>query len=178
MTLSNKRQLFVNEYLRDFNATQAAIRAGYSPRSARSQGNRLLTKDDISTAIKAIIDEKAMTADEVLLRLADMGRGDLADLMELTTAGFTIQLMIQNDAGQWIPNPKTKLIKKIKQKVTTYLGKKEDSEDREIIETELELYDAQAALALLGKHHSLFIDRTDITSGGEKINVILKGKDD
>lgn len=49
--LTAKQALFVKEYLIDLNATQAAIRAGYSERTARSQGQRLLTKDDIKKAI-------------------------------------------------------------------------------------------------------------------------------
>lgn len=51
--LSPKRQKFVREYLIDLNATQAAIRAGYSARTARMAGSRLLTNDDV----KAVIDE-------------------------------------------------------------------------------------------------------------------------
>ena len=51
MYVNNRQQLFVTEYLKDLNATQAAIRAGYSERTARSQGQRLLTKVDIKNAI-------------------------------------------------------------------------------------------------------------------------------
>ena len=49
--LSLRRQRFVAEYLHDLNATQAAIRAGYSPATAKSQGSRLLTFVDVSSAI-------------------------------------------------------------------------------------------------------------------------------
>jgi phage terminase small subunit len=50
--LSAKRQAFVAEYLKDFNASAAAIRAGYSPRTARSQAADLLTKPNIAKAIR------------------------------------------------------------------------------------------------------------------------------
>jgi phage terminase small subunit len=163
LALSNKQQAFINEYLVDRNATRAAIRAGYSEKGARVQGHRLLTDANVSAEIKARVDEKAMTANEVLERLADMARGDISDLMALTPSGFTFELMVKDKDGNLIPNPKTKLIKKIKQKVTTILGKKEDDEDREIIETEIELYDAQAALVQLGKHHKLFTDQVQIS---------------
>ena len=46
-----RQRLFVQEYLLDLSATQAAIRAGYSPKTARSQGQRLLTKPDVRKAI-------------------------------------------------------------------------------------------------------------------------------
>src|SRR5665648_22089 len=46
-----RQRLFCQEYLLDLSATQAAIRAGYSPKTARSQGQRLLTKPDVRKAI-------------------------------------------------------------------------------------------------------------------------------
>lgn len=53
MKLTPKQQRFVEEYLVDLNATQAAIRAGYSAKTARAQGQRMLTKVDIEEAIQA-----------------------------------------------------------------------------------------------------------------------------
>jgi hypothetical protein len=46
----NKQERFVEEFLIDLNATQAAIRAGYSEKTAKSQGQRLLTNVDIAAA--------------------------------------------------------------------------------------------------------------------------------
>ena len=177
MALSNRQRAFINEYLRDFNGTRAAIRAGYSENGARVRGSELLSNSNIAAEIKARIDEQAMSSDEVLQRLADMARGDVADLMALTTMGYEFELMVKDENGDLVPNPKTKLIKKIKQKVTTIMPRNESGDEREIIETELELYDAQAALALLGKYHSLFIDRQDITSDGKRIRVTVGGDD-
>jgi hypothetical protein len=51
--MTDKQQRFVAEYLKDLNATQAAIRAGYSPKAANREGARLLSKVDISAAIVA-----------------------------------------------------------------------------------------------------------------------------
>jgi phage terminase small subunit len=51
MTLTAKQQRFVSEYLIDLNATQAAIRAGYSPETAYSQGARLLKNVEVEAAI-------------------------------------------------------------------------------------------------------------------------------
>jgi len=53
MTLTPKQQRFVEEYLVDFNATQAAIRAGYSKKTAYSQGERLLRHVDVAAAVEA-----------------------------------------------------------------------------------------------------------------------------
>jgi phage terminase small subunit len=51
MPLNPKQEHFVAEYLIDLNATQAAIRAGYSKKTAKSQGQRLLTNVDIAAAV-------------------------------------------------------------------------------------------------------------------------------
>jgi phage terminase small subunit len=50
--MTAQRKIFCHEYVKDFNATQAAIRAGYSKRSAKSCGQRLLTFDDVNKYIK------------------------------------------------------------------------------------------------------------------------------
>ena len=55
LILNSKQQLFISEYHTDFNATQAAIRAGYSVRSAGSIANELLKKPDIQQALQATI---------------------------------------------------------------------------------------------------------------------------
>ena len=61
--LAPRRQRFVEEYLVDANATQAAIRAGYSPKTAHVQGSRLLTDVKVRTSI-----------DEGLARLSERAR--------------------------------------------------------------------------------------------------------
>lgn len=52
--MNARQKLFVEEYLKDLNATQAAIRAGYSERTAYSQGQRLLKNVEIKNAIKEV----------------------------------------------------------------------------------------------------------------------------
>ncbi len=53
MSLTPKQARFVEEYLIDLNATQAAIRAGYSKKTAYSQGQRLLKKVEVAAYIQA-----------------------------------------------------------------------------------------------------------------------------
>lgn len=160
MALSNKQLAFVNEYLVDFNATQAAIRAGYSERSAYSIGWENLRKPEIIAAVR----EKAMSAEEVLMRLSDIARGDFADIFDITQLGFVIDLAKAKE------NDKTKLIKKIKQRTTiTTRG----DEETEIHDIEVELYSAQEALNTLGKYHKLFVERQEITGAdGGALEVI------
>jgi hypothetical protein len=72
-----KQQRFVEEYTVDFNATQAAIRAGYSERTAYSQGQRLLKDVEIDAAIQQRITALQMSADEAAIRMADAARFDI-----------------------------------------------------------------------------------------------------
>jgi phage terminase small subunit len=68
--LTPKQSMFVKEYLVDLNATQAAIRAGYSAKTAGSVGNENLQKPEIATAIQAAMDKRSqkteITAEYVL----------------------------------------------------------------------------------------------------------------
>ena len=70
MTLNDQQQRFVEEYLIDLNATQAAVRAGYSEKTAKQQGSRLLTNVDVQNAVRAAQEERsertAITQDYVL----------------------------------------------------------------------------------------------------------------
>lgn len=76
--LKNKRhEKFCHEYIKDMNATQAAIRTGYSEKTAKMQGSRLMTNDDIKSRVAEIRDaylnENIMTARQVeyeLIRIA------------------------------------------------------------------------------------------------------------
>jgi phage terminase small subunit len=74
MALRPKQRRFVEEYLVDLNATQAALRAGYSPHTVNQQGPRLLVNVGIQAAIQAAMAARSaqtgITADQVLHELA------------------------------------------------------------------------------------------------------------
>jgi phage terminase small subunit len=78
--LTAKQELFVQEYLVDLNATRAAIRAGYSAKTAASQGERLLRNVEIQAAIAERMKERGerttVTADRVLLEAARLALFD------------------------------------------------------------------------------------------------------
>lgn len=78
LTLRQKR--FADEYLLDTNATQAAIRAGYSEKTAYSQGQRLLKKVELQTYIEEQLEkmhnEKIADASEVMIYLTSVLRGE------------------------------------------------------------------------------------------------------
>ena len=84
--MTPKQQRFVEEYLIDLNATQAAIRAGYSAKTASSQGERLLRNVEVMRAVAeakaARSEETGINAAWVLKRLADEAFADMADLYD------------------------------------------------------------------------------------------------
>lgn len=86
MALTAKQQRFVAEYLIDLNATQAAIRAGYSAKTAYSVGHENLKKPEIQAGIQAAMNARSerteINADWVLKRLARDATADLADLYD------------------------------------------------------------------------------------------------
>ena len=135
MALSKKRQVFIEEYLRCWNQTEAARQAGY--KNPEVMGCRLMKVQCVADAITARIEEKAMSADEVLLRLAEQARGDISDFLG-DTGGI-----------DW---------EKVKEKgylIKSILHRKGQ-------QSKIELYDSQAALTWLGKHHRLFVERREI----------------
>lgn len=175
--LTKKQKVFVIEYLRCFNAARSARLAGYSARTAYASGPALLKLPHIKAAIDEALAERQMGADEVKILLTDMARGDIGAFLDVSSVAWNIDLLqrdengelLRDEKGRVVKRPETKLIKKMKQKVTTIQARNKDGEDREIIETEIELYDAQAALEKIGKYHGLFDTKIDLTSKGEKI---------
>ena len=84
--LKRRAQLFVSEYLKDLNGTQAAIRAGYSPATARIHASKMLANVSISTAIREaqdkILKENHITVSRIVRELALIAFFDPASLYD------------------------------------------------------------------------------------------------
>lgn len=85
--LTDKQLLFATEYIKTANATQAALKAGYSENSARQQGSRLLSNVNVSQYIQQHMEQKnnntIATADEVLQYLTRVMNGEEKDAFGL-----------------------------------------------------------------------------------------------
>lgn len=145
--LTAKQKRFIDEYLIDLNATQAAIRAGYSPDSAKEIASENLTKPNIADAIaKAMALRSRRTGinqDRVLLELAKIAFLNPVDVINMDSA--TIIDEASRDDTAAIASVKVKRI---------------PTEDGDITEREVKTYDKIKALELLGKHLSLW-DKSD-----------------
>ena len=93
--LSRKRRRFVEEYVVDWNGTQAAIRAGYSAKTAAAQANRLLRKveilEELDRRVKRIADGAEVRAARILRELARVAFADLRDIVEWGPDGVTLR---------------------------------------------------------------------------------------
>ncbi len=146
MALTLKQQKFIDAYLGEANgnATKAAQLAGYAgnDESIRVEGSRLLTNANVRAEIEKRFKENCMGAKEVLGRLADQARGAGAYIdtsLGKSKPFFDVERMVRDGKGH--------LVKSIK-----YTNRGQCS---------IELYDAQAALTSIGRHHVLFTDKTE-----------------
>lgn len=161
MALTVQQQFFVEEYLRTFNATDSYMAAYPSAKrnTAASNGYRLLHENpDVIELVQLRLSESAMSANEVLMRLAQHARSNMGDFIRVTPDGsFAIDLTGAESAQ------KLGLIRKVT-KTTRRFG------DTEIEEATIDLYDSQSALVHLGKHLDLFSDKLTV-----KLEKELKG---
>jgi phage terminase small subunit len=176
MSLNKKQQLFVVEYLIDLNATQAAIRAGYSKRTAFRIGAENIHKPAIKAAIDAAIEERKkrvlVTADEVVRELALIGMADMKDFITIDEAGAVSAIPLEN-----LAEGKSRIIKKIKEKrvIKTVQGTKDKPDGDQILDAtfEFELCDKVKSLELLSRHLGLLHDKNEVGLNASTIELIL-----
>lgn len=86
-TLTEKERIFADEYIKTTNATQSAIKAGYSEKTASSKGSQLLRKVKVRQYIDEVMDKRSKntiaTADEVLQYLSRVMNGEEKDAFGL-----------------------------------------------------------------------------------------------
>jgi phage terminase small subunit len=172
MKLRDRQKVFAEEYLRCWNATQAARIAGYSEKSIRSVASEALANPNIRAYIQARLVELKMFSDEVLLLLADQARADMTLFTQVTPSGYIYLDFSTPEAianRRWIKKLKTKRTRRIE-------GRGQSAEQWEDETMEVELVDAQAALKMLGSHHRLFTDEAplvDMHLSIEGLEVVL-----
>ena len=160
--LTEKQQRFVDEYLIDLNATQAAIRAGYSVESARDIGCENLTKPNIQQAIAEKMAERSkrtgVNQDRVVLELAKIAFVNISDVVD-------------TDTGEILPNASQDDLACIE----SVKFKQSDNQYGGSIEREVKVASKLKALEMLGKHLGMWNDKVDVNVA---IPVVISGEDD
>ena len=145
--MTKKQKRFAEEYLIDLNATQAAIRAGYSPDTAKEIGCENLTKPNIRACIDREMAERSkrtgVNADRVVMELAKVAFVNAVDVIDPKTA------TVKEDA----PSEDTAAIQSVKVKTFGDDG----------LEREIKMADKLKALELLGKHMGMFKDKVELS---------------
>ena len=152
MALNAKQERFIEEYIVDLNATQAAIRAGYSPKAAKQQGSHLLSLPTIRARIGELKAERSkrtqITADRVLRELARVAFVNPTDVIDPATA--TVRASASEDDLAVIAGVKVKYIP----------VKQPDGEGGvefvDAVEREIKLADKLKALDMLAKHLGMY----------------------
>ena len=164
MALTEKQERFVEEYLVDLNATQAAIRANYSKKTAYSQGQRLLknveVQEAIQTAVKKRSERTEITQDMVLKELASVAFANGTDFARVVVREEPVHVVDEDGQLQQV-------VKKV-QKVELFDTEKVDEKKRAAIASikegkygiEVSSYDKIRALELIGKHLGMFDTKT------------------
>jgi phage terminase small subunit len=145
-TLTLKQQAFIDAYFAcGMNASAAARKCGYKNR-ANTAAAQLMSNDVIRREIERLYRESTMPAVEVLARLSEHARADIADV---TDAEGKLSMRKAQKNG------KTGVIKSITHTTTIIKG----VETRTL---KVELHDSQKAIQLLGKYHRLFVERVQV----------------
>jgi phage terminase small subunit len=149
--LTAQQQRFVDEYLVDLNGTQAAIRAGYSAKTAQEQSSRLLSNVMVAAAVTAGQAARAkrvgITADRVLRELARVGFSDVTNY----EFGGARGVVLSNGS----PKTAMRAVSSIKQRTRTV----EIGEATVVTqEVEFKLWDKVSALEKMGRHLGMFGD--------------------
>ena len=158
--MTNKQLLFVQEYLIDLNATQAAIRSGYSVATAQQMGSENLSKPVIQQEIAKAMAERSkrtgVNQDRVVLELARLAFVKMTDIVD--NEGKIKDTATEDDLS---------CIEGIKYKHS-------DTDSGYSVEREVKIGSKLKALELLGKHLGMWNDKIDVNVA---VPIVISGED-
>ena len=161
--LTSRQRLFVDHYLVHVNATQAAIGAGYSRKTADSQGQRLLKNVEVAEAIEAAMRARAerteVNADRVVLELARIAFSDVTRIAQWGPKGVKLRPSAELSTGD------RATIAKVSETVGRAGGGRTLT---------VRLHDKLGALVALGKHLGLF-EKHDQAVTAKHLDALLDG---
>lgn len=157
--LSEQHQLFVDYYIDCYNATNAAIKAGYSRNGVQQAASRLHRRDDIQAAITEQLDELKrtlkITPERILRELSDIAFSDIESFLEIEAGKVTV-----------------KDLKEIKKASLASATEKIAADGTKTIQ--LKFHKKDKALELLSRNQGMLNDKLDV--GGDLANAILAAR--
>lgn len=168
MALEPRQAKFVQEYLVDLNATQAAIRAGYAPKAAQEQASRLLSnaivRAEVDKGIEARAARTEITVDKVLKRWWQIANADPNELMELRRVACPkcetpeINPVCEECGGEGINRPFFHDTRHLKGGARLlYAGVKVTKDG-----LEMKTHDQLRALEQVARHLGMFVDKKQL----------------
>jgi phage terminase small subunit len=152
--LTPKQAAFVREYLIDLNATQAAIRAGYSPKTSEEQGYQLLRKTSVKAEIQAAMDKRAakteVNSDRVLNEITKLAFADIRKVFDESGNLLPVH-MLPDEIAASISS------------IEVVTSKIPGSDPVEVEHTaKIKFWDKRGSLEMLGRHLKLFTDKIEV----------------
>lgn len=162
--ISPKVKRFIQEYLVDLNGTQAAIRAGYSERSARQHAVLMLSKPHIAAAVAEAQQQRAqrteITQDMVLRELAKIGFSDIRKVVRW--GNTTVRTEVDDEGNQVeVPYHGIALVDSSEIDDDTAAAIAKVAEGK--FGLQVDLYDKPRALVEIGRHLGMFKERVELT---------------
>lgn len=151
-SLTGKQERFCQEYLVDLNATQAAKRAGYSPRAAHSTGPRMLENAEVKARISELKEARAertkVTQDKVITELAKLGFSTMREVASWDADGVRLR------ASGGLTDEAAACIKDIHS--TCEIRRDKYGDETVTVNMKVQLHDKRGSLKLLGDHLGVF----------------------
>lgn len=169
MALNLQQAKFLKEYLKSGNATEAATKAGYSPKTAYSQGQRLLKNVEIAKAVHNLATRLEISAERVLAEISKLAFSNMGDYVAPNANGT--QLIPDFSA---LTRDQMAAIQEVK--VDETAGGSGDGKRERIQRTTLKLADKGMNLERLGRHLKLFTDKVEVSAGDALIARLVAGR--
>jgi|TARA_Y100000310_G_C20486980_1_gene717341 phage terminase small subunit len=149
--LTNKQKAFIREYVKDFNATKSAVKAGYSKNSAMQRGHELLAK----TLVRQEIEKYVSRADDgvdrrrkaIITKTTDMMNADILDLYDLHQGELIVKNLVEVPRG----------VRDLIQEITTI-----NLPDGAGLGCKIKLIPRDRIISLNAKIHGMLIDKHEL----------------
>lgn len=165
--MTDKESAFIHEYLVDLNATQAAIRAGYSPKTAKQTASRLLSKANVAAALATRkakqLTRADLSASRVLEELRRLAFSDIRGLFDATGNLKPLHTLNEDEAAAIAS-----------MEVVVKNAQAGDGHMDTI--HKIKVWDKTRALEMLAKHFALLVERVQIEDEDGRIARLLAGR--